>query len=199
VDLSYLLTTLISEMKKSGYIDFTASGVALLSSATIYRMKSELILELQEPTPPPSEKPVEFIPPPIQLPFRYEYTTTTVESLVKALEEAIKGEEFMELQPRLVPITPAPPVMQEIDEFMVDIENRIEAMYQDISRIGEEVIPFSKLTVGLRRLESIRIFLLVLFLACRGRIQLWQELDFGEIYVSIRRYDSGNNGSEIEA
>lgn len=195
VNLSYLLTTLIGEMRRRGYIDFTASGVALLSSATIYRMKSELVLNLQEPPPPPIEKPVEFIPPPVQLPFRYEYTTTTVDSLIKALEEAMKEESFVELQPRLIPITPAPPIMQEVDEFMVDIENKIEDMYQRISQLGDEFIPFSKLITGLKRLESIRAFLLVLFLACRGKIQLWQEESSEEIYISVKRSDLDDRGS----
>ena len=95
VNLSYLLTSLIGEIGKRGYIDFKASGVALLSSATIYRMKSELILELQEPPKPPEERPVEFLPPPIQLPYRFEYTSTTVDNLIEALEEALKSETFV--------------------------------------------------------------------------------------------------------
>lgn len=189
VNLSYLLTTLLGEMKRGSYLDFTAAGVALLSSATIYRMKAELILELQEPPTPPSEKPVEFLPPPIQLPFRYEYTSTTVDNLIHALEEALKNESLVELHPNLIPITPAPPVIQEIDEFMVDIEKKIDNLYQNISHFGNDIVPLSKLTTGLKRLEAIRVFLLVLFLACRSKIQLWQEENFGEIYLSIKRYD----------
>lgn len=194
VNLSHLLTTLLGEMKRGGYIDFTAAGIALLSSATIYRMKAELILELQEPPAPPSEKPTEFLPPPIQLPFRYEYTSTTIDNLVHALEEALKNESFVEFQPNLVPITPAPPVLQEIDEFMVDIEKKIENMYQNISQLGDGVVSLSKLTAGLKRLEAIRVFLLILFLACRDRIQLWQDEEFGEIYLSVKRGDI--NGGE---
>lgn len=153
VNLSYLLTTLVSEMKRKGYIDFNAAGIALFSSATIYRMKSELVLELQEPPPLPNEKSVEFLPPPIQLPFRYEYTLTTVDSLIKALEEALKNDDLVELQPRLTPITPAPPVIQEIDEFLTDIENKIQNIYQRILQFGNEIIPLSKLTTGLKSLN----------------------------------------------
>ena len=90
VDLSYLLTTLVHELKRGGYIDLTASGIALFSSATIYRMKSELVLELQEPPKPPPERPMEVLPPPIQLPYRHEYTLTTIENLIKALERVLK-------------------------------------------------------------------------------------------------------------
>lgn len=199
VNLSYLLTTLIGEIKRSGYIDFTAAGIALFSSATIYRMKSELVLELQEPPPPPSEKPVEYIPPPIPLPLRYEYTSTTVDNLIRALEEALKNESFVELHPGLIPITPAPPVTQEIDEFMVDIENKLEKMYQSISQLGDEVISLSKLTIGHKRLESIRVFLLILFLACSGKIQLWQEEDFGEIYLSVKRFNPDGDEARFKA
>lgn len=198
VDLAYLLTTLIGEMKGRGYVDFTASGIALLSSATIYRMKSELILELQEPPAPPPEKMVELIPPPIQPPFRYEYTMTTVDSLLKALDEALKAEDFVELQPKLIPVTPAPPAIQEIDEFMVDIENKLEDMFQLLSRL-DEVISLSKLTAGFKRLEAIRVFLLILFLACRDKIQLWQDEDLGEIYISVKGRSLDGSGAVVKA
>ena len=198
VDLAYLLTTLIGEMKGRGYIDFTVSGIALLSSATIYRMKSELILELQEPPAPPPEKVVEFIPPPIQPPFRYEYTMTTVDSLLKALEEALKAEDFVELQPKLIPVMLAPPAIQEIDEFMVDIENKLGDMFQLLSRFGDDVIPLSKLTAGFKRLEAIRTFLLILFLACMDKIQLWQDEDFGEIYISVKGRNLDGSGAVVK-
>ncbi len=198
INLSYLLTTLVGEMKREGYIDFTAAGVALFSSATIYRMKAELVLELQEPPAPPIEKPVEFLPPALQLPFRYEYTSTTVDNLIHALEEALKNESFVEIQPNLVPITPAPPVIQEIDEFMVDIERKIENMYKTISQLGNEVIPLSRLTAGLKRIEAIRVFLLVLFLACRSRIQLWQEEGLDEIYLSIKKGEVNGGKARVK-
>jgi len=187
VNLSYLLSSLIGEMGKKGYIDFKASGVALLSSSTIYRMKSELVLELQEPPQVVVEKPVEFLPPPIQLPYRFEYTSTTIDNLLNALEDALKTETSIEAQPKLVPITPAPPMIHELDEFLVDIEDKIEETYQKIVQLtkDEKIIPLSRLTSGLRKIEVIRTFLLVLFIACRGKIQLWQEEEFAEIYISL--------------
>jgi segregation and condensation protein A len=85
VDVAKLLTLLVQEMRKRGHIDFTASGIALLSSATLLKIKSEHILELEEPPTPPLPTQDEFIPPPIQLPFRYEYTSTTIQTLISAL------------------------------------------------------------------------------------------------------------------
>ena len=53
VNISFLLMSFLDEMEKRGEIDFRASGVALDSSATIYLMKSRLLLKLEEPPPPP--------------------------------------------------------------------------------------------------------------------------------------------------
>ena len=92
---------------------------------------------------------------------------------------------------------PTQPIIQEIDEFMIAIEKNIENLYKSILRFGDKVIPFSKLTVGLKRLEVIRVFLLVLYLTCRNKIQLWQEEDFGEIYLSIKKRDLNDNETSV--
>lgn len=195
INLNYLLTTLLGEMRSRGFVDFTASGIALLSSATIYRMKSELVLELQEPPKVLVERPIEFMPPPIQLPYRYEYTSTTIENMLKALEDALKSETIIQLQPKLTPITPAPPMLQEIDDFMVDIEEKIEEMFSRIKiKAIQGKIPLSNLDDGLSRLESVRVFILVLFIACKGQIQLWQDEEFGEIYISLPEKGEINYG-----
>lgn len=188
IDLSFLLSTLLGEMEKKGSINFTASGIALLSSATLFRMKSELVLKLQEPPTLPQEKiPMEFLPPPLKLPYRFDYTSTTIDHLIKVLEESLVAETSIETQPKQIPITPALPILKELDQFMIDIENKIEEMYQRISQLLKEtdIISLSKLTEGFNRLEGIRIFSLILFIACRDQIRLWQENDLGEIFISF--------------
>lgn len=188
IDLSFLLSTLLGEMEKKGSINFTASGIALLSSATLFRMKSELVLKLQEPPTLPQEKiPMEFLPPPLKLPYRFDYTSTTIDHLIKVLEESLVAETSIETQPKQIPITPALPILKELDQFMIDIENKIEEMYQRISQLLKEtdIISLSKLTKGFNRLEGIRIFSLILFIACRDQIRLWQEKDLGEIFISF--------------
>jgi len=185
VDLSNILTTLLKEMGGKGSIDFSASGIALLSSAIIYRMKSEQILELQEPPKPPPEKVVAVLPPPIQLPYRFEYTSTTIDNLVDALDEIFKDETLMESLPTPTPIAPEPFVLRDLDDFMIDIESKIEDMYEIILTLAEksEVVRFSTLVQGIKRREAIRTFLLILFLANTGRIELWQDEEFGEMYI----------------
>jgi len=187
VNLSHLLTTLLAEMRRRGYIDFTASGIALLSSATIYRMKTELILKMEAPSQVQVPKPPEYLPPPIQLPFRYEYTSTTIEQLLDSLEETLKVEPAIMEKLKLQPITPLPPSLPELDQFMVEIEEQIERMHRKIVSMigGKKYLSFSEIATSLKRLEQVRAFIILLFLACRGKLQLWQEEEFGEIYISL--------------
>jgi segregation and condensation protein A len=68
---------------------------------------------------------------------------------------------------------------------MIDIESKIEDMYEIILTLAEksEVVRFSTLVQGIKRREAIRTFLLILFLANTGRIELWQDEEFGEMYI----------------
>ena len=185
VDISYILTTLVKEMKKRGGIDFVASGVALLSSSILYRMKSELVLKLQEPPKIVVKKPVDFIPPPIQLPYRHEYTTTTINDLIKTLEEVLKKES--KVGPKLIEMTPNLPISRSLDQFAVNVKKNMAKLYKKIVRLTKsgKSTSFTKLVAGKRRTEIIRTFLLILLIACEGKVRLKQEREFGEIYISL--------------
>jgi len=185
VDISHILTVLVEEMRKRGGIDFIASGVALLSSSVLYRMKSELVLKLQEPPKIAVKKLVDFIPPPIQLPYRHEYTTTTINDLIRVLDEALKREG--EVGSRLMETTPEPPISRSLDQFAVNVKKNMVELYRRIVRLSkaEERLSFTKLVAGKGRAEIIRIFFLILLIACEGEVRLEQESEFGEIYISL--------------
>lgn len=184
IRISYLLNTLLEEMKKMGFVDFTASGVALLSSSTIFRMKTEMILELERPPPSPNVR-WEQVPPPIQMPYRFEYTFTTLDDLLDALEEAIRSEKPVETTSRIQ--TPhAPPIIEDVDDFMLNINDHMEDMFNRIVFLLKDTthVSFSKLISGLDRLEIVRALILILFLACKNRIIISQEEEFGEILMT---------------
>jgi len=187
VDLSFLLTSFLKEMEKRGEVDFRASGVALDSSATIYLMKSKLLLKLEEPPSPPKPPP-DFLPPPIFLPLRYELTSTTIQHLLEVLDEVLKGERIFGLKPRLEPVLPPPPeVLPPIDLYLMEIEKKMNKLYRFLLQLAGEakLISFSKVIAGLEKLEAIKTFIILLFLAQRGGVSLWQEEDFGEIYITL--------------
>jgi chromatin segregation and condensation protein Rec8/ScpA/Scc1 (kleisin family) len=195
VNLAFLLNSLLEEMRTQGFIDFKASGIALLSSATIFRMQSELVLELQEPSrgSRPSEEPEEYIPTPIQLPYRFEFSSTTVESLIQALEEVLVAGQQAAPTPRLVDVPTVLPDVRILDEFLVDIEKRIDDLYLRITRLLSEegVVTLSSLIVDQERIEQIRCFILLLFLASRGDVTLRQDEDSEEIFITLTNEVAG--------
>jgi len=196
VNISFLLASFLEEMQKHGDVDFRASGVALDSSAFIYLMKSKLLLKLEEPPAPP-KLPPDYIPPPIFLPLRYELTSTTIEQLLEALDSVLKGEKLLPLKPRVEPVLPSPfEIMPEIDRYLMEIETLMERLYDEMLQIskGKRFLTFTNLVFSKNRLETIRTFILLLFLAQRQRVWLWQEEEFGEIYISLGgEVDVGGN------
>jgi segregation and condensation protein A len=200
VNISFLLTSFLEEMQKHGDVDFRASGVALDSSAFIYLMKSKLLLKLEEPPAPPKLSP-DYIPPPIFLPLRYELTSTTIEQLLEALDSVLKGEKLLPLKPRVEPVLPSPfEIMPEIDRYLMEIETLMERLCDEMRQIskGKRFLTFTNLVFSKNRLETVRTFILLLFLAQRQRVWLWQEEEFGEIYISLGgEVDVGGNEADF--
>jgi len=188
VNIAFLLTTFLEEMEKRGEIDFRASGIALDSSSAIYLMKSKLLLELEKPPEPPKAPP-DFLPPPLFLPVRYELTSTTVQELLKVLDEVLKGEHLLALKPRTEPLLPPPPeILPPLDLYLMEIEKQMERLYHKLSRLAMQgrFVLFSKVIAGFERLEAIKTFIVLLFLAQKGDVSLWQNEDQTEIYIVLK-------------
>ncbi len=188
VSIAYLLRTFLEQMNKSGRVDFRASGVALDSSALIYLMKSKLLLKLEEPPLPP-KSPQDFLPPPLFLPLRHELTSTTIKHLLEVLDDVLKGEKLLRLD-RVVeqPVLPTTlDIMPQIDLFLVEIETQMNRLYEKLSASvqGTGIIELSNLVKGENRMESIRTFILLLFLAQENKIKLWQNEETEEVYITV--------------
>jgi chromatin segregation and condensation protein Rec8/ScpA/Scc1 (kleisin family) len=188
VNIAYLLQSFLSEMERMGKVDFRASGVALDSSALIYLMKSKLLLTLQEPPASP-KTPQDFVPPPLFLPLRHELTSTTIRHLLEVLDDVLKGEKLISLD-RVVaqPVLPAvSDILPQLDIFMMEIELQIEKLYALLcDKVkGAGIIEFSTLTRGIARIEAVRMFILLLFLAQDRRVGLWQNEETEEIYIAV--------------
>ena len=187
INISFLLNSFLEEMEKHGQIDFRASGVAVDSSSTIYLMKSKLLLQLEEPPAPPKAKP-DFLPPPLFLPLRYEMTSTTIQHLLQVLDEVLKGERVFTLKPRAEPVLPPPAdILPPVDVYMMEIEKQMGKLQHLLLRLSKEGIPilFSKVVEGLTKLEAIKTFIVLLFLAQKGDVNLWQDPELNEIYITL--------------
>jgi len=185
IKIAFLLTTFLEEMNLRNEVDFRASGVMLDSSADIYLMKSKLLLKLEEPPPSAEPKP-EFLPPPLILPLRFEMTTTSIQHLLEALDEALRGERLFTVKPRPEPtLIPPAEVIPTVSIYLMEMEEEIKRLYQKILRLAEGgLVTFSRLISGLEELEKVKTFMILLFMAQRRKVTLWQETDFGEIYIN---------------
>lgn len=188
VNIAYLLRSFLTEMEKGGKVDFRASGVALDSSALIYLMKSKLLLTLEEPPAPP-KMPKDFVPPPLFLPLRYELTSTTIKHLLEVLDEVLKGEKLVPLDKVVShPVLPeASDLMPQFDQFIAELELQMDKLYERLVAMvkGAGIIEFSTLIKGIPRIEAVRTFILLLFLAQDGLVSLWQNEETEEIYIAV--------------
>jgi chromatin segregation and condensation protein Rec8/ScpA/Scc1 (kleisin family) len=175
-------------MKRTGKVDFRASGVALDSSALIYLMKSKLLLVLQEPPGPPKAPP-DFVPPPLFLPLRQELTSTTIRHLLDVLDDVLKGEKLPRVDATVAqPVLPAvSDVLPQLDIFLMEIELQMEKLYARLCKKvkGTGIIEFSTIIKGIARIEAVRTFILLLFLAQDGRVSLWQNEETEEVYIAV--------------
>lgn len=188
INISFLLNSFLQEMEKSGQVDFRASGVAVDSSSTIYLMKSKLLLKLEDPPAPPPKVQPDFLPPPLSLPFRYELTSTTIHHLLQVLDEVLKGERVFALKPRVEPVLPPPSeFLPPVDVYMMEIEKQMGKLRRFLLRLSKESMPilFSKIVASLKKLEAIKTFIVLLFLAQKGDVNLWHDPELNEIYITL--------------
>ncbi len=185
VDITELLNAFLGEMKKSGYIDFSASGTALLSSSVVHRMKSELVLKMEEPPKSPTPRPNEEIPPPLPFPLRFEYTSTSVAEILRTLQEVLASEKAVLAKKPFI-LSP-PSVFEQFDEFLANIEENIETYYGHLIKLSIRGLPlsFRKVVEGQTFLEAVRVFIMLLFLANEKKIILTQNEGDSDLYIRL--------------
>ncbi len=186
IDLVHLLSTLLEEMNRVG-IDFRAAGTAINSSVLIYLKKAELLLKMEEPPKTSSQQEDVYLPPPLDLPFRFEFTTTTLTDLIVALEKALIDESRAGQKPS-PPILPEPlPDLRSFEAYLHEIEESSDTLFKKIRFINNEggSLTLFTLTSGSDWPEVIKIFIMLLFLAQRGRIDLQQDENETDISISV--------------
>ncbi|MCD6530542.1 hypothetical protein J7L06_09735, partial [Candidatus Bathyarchaeota archaeon] len=136
--------------------------------------------------PPP---PKDFVPPPLLMPVRYELTSTTLRNLLEALDEALETEKLIaHRKPREV-LPPPPEFLPPLDRFLLEIEQNMDLIFNELLEysLRGEVASFDKLVKGLSRVEAIKIFIVLLFLAQRGKITLWQDPRSETLYITVSK------------
>ncbi len=107
----------------------------------------------------------------------------TLDELIGALQDALS-----EPPPPKPKIRKKPePFIPTLDGFYVNIEEKLEEFHQRIAGFvpDGEIIGITDLLQEDTRIEFVRALLLSLFLGKDGKIDLWQEEPFGEIFITL--------------
>ena len=185
VDIAELLNSFMAQMKKNGFVDFSASGTALLSSSVVHRMKSEIVLKMEEPPKPPAPRPNDEVPPALPFPLRFEYTSTSVAEILRTLQEALVNEKAVLAKKPFI-LSP-PSVFEQFDQFLANIEENIENYYGLLIKLSIRGLPlsFKELVRDQTFLEAIRVFIMLLFLANDKKVILTQDENGSDLYVRL--------------
>ncbi len=185
INLVELLTSLLEEMERVG-IDYRIAGTAVNSSVYIYLKKAELLLAMEEPPAPPEERGEVYLPPPVPLPFRFEFTTTSVQDLINALERALQEESGRGEVPQL-PTLPIPvPNFLDFEQYLLEVEARSDELLEKMRVTADSELRLSKMIQGLGWLDAVRLFMMLLFLAQRMEIDLDQDEDETDVMIKVR-------------
>jgi len=183
VDISRILMGFLEKMRERELVDYKVSGKALLSASIIHRIKSELLLRLgQEQEEKKEKEDLDLNLPPIPMPYRLINRKVTLEELLLALERVLLGEETKKIikKPVKEEVKPEPFVFEPTRP---NIEQIIKDVYQKILSHEREIVKFSELVNKKDTLNVVRTLLSILILALRNKIHVWQEKQFGEIYI----------------
>jgi len=176
VNLQELLEMFIKLIERMETPDLRLCGSAALSSALIYRMKVESLFLFEklkikrhiiDKTDPPQM---------LEIPYRYELSTTTLDDLVSTLENILEEMISQQIEKPKPSMIKAEPVI-EVDTFSIQIQKALKELKREIGNLlrEREKILFSEYVMNMSILERVRTLLLLLFIANDGLIKIVQD------------------------
>ncbi len=185
IKLASAFTRYLDQMKQ---FDFRVPARFILVAAILLRMKAELLLEEEEQkalksqdVPPLNLEDVPTLLPPIT---RKPTRKVTLNELVRALNKAFDFQEKKETKKLRMRHA-----VEKLIGHEEDIEIRIAELLERITILHSTT--FSDLVTSWQRLEIVKTFLPILHLETRGKIVCTQEEMFKEIYIKVRKDESG--------
>jgi chromatin segregation and condensation protein Rec8/ScpA/Scc1 (kleisin family) len=121
---------------------------------------------------------------------------------LEVLDDVLKGEKLSHLD-RVVPqpVLPAfSDILPQFDAFLQEIETQMNQLYELLCEKvrGTGIIEFSTLAKDVPRMEAIRIFMLLLFLAQDVKVNLWQNEETEELYIAVGNLNIAGNQQPVE-
>jgi segregation and condensation protein A len=198
INISTLLELLLKIINSSGKKDLRICGIAAWSSTLIYRLKVESIFQLEKLSlekkkiSSSTEKEIPLLKL-LDFPFRLSSTyPVSLEDLLNVLENIISSLHNPNVK-RRSPMELEPVEIFDFDHYLVKFEKILEekeAFIMQSLRLTETIL-FSKFIEKLDRLEIARIFIALLHLAMKGKIDIVQTNESSDI--EIRKIQIGSN------
>ena len=176
IDLQELLEMFIKIIEQMETPDLRLCGSAALSSALIYRLKVESLF-LFEKLKIKRQITGRLDPPQmLEIPYRYELSTTNLDDLVSTLESILDEMISQQIKKPKTSVIEVEPII-EVDIFSVQIQKALKELKRDIGNLLREKkrILFSEYVMNMNTLDRVRTFLLLLFIANDGLIRIIQD------------------------
>ncbi|KYC54179.1 MAG: segregation and condensation protein A [Candidatus Methanofastidiosum methylothiophilum] len=192
IDIRDLTNKFLDRIKKLKTLDLRISGKTILTASILLRMKSEHLMREEKKEEEDdaffdfwedienAEFEMDDIKPPLR---RRNVGKMTLPELFEALIEALDEGE----KPKKKIIEKLGPQIYQIDEIKADIRKQVEKLYQHLLELKNlnDKISFYDLLGERTTLEIARIFLYILFLYSDKKIDVIQEVMFGEIFIKV--------------
>ncbi|MCS7142350.1 MAG: hypothetical protein NZ920_00940 [Aigarchaeota archaeon] len=161
-------------------IGLATAGVAILSASFLHRKKSERLFEFDRP-PQPEVKPDLTVPPPLEIPMKASVITTTLLDVVEALRSVLSDVSDQTVQSTVTNLDAG----LKLDDYLMKLEEEVEGFFELLASMlsDKDHITFRDLILNADRLEAAKRFILVLIAAARGRVELYQDEETGEIII----------------
>ena len=182
INIVELTEKYLEQIRRAEELDLRLSGKTYLVATILLRMQSETFFIEEKQEEEQEELELDFEPSPILPPLRRKSGKVTLPELLNALLIVLEEREKRKKKPR------KPPERQivRVDIYRVDIKKYVEELYLRITMISNgEIITFSQLLIDKSPLFIARTFLYLLFLEMSKRVEIWQETEFGEIYIKV--------------
>ncbi|MHA2059340.1 MAG: segregation/condensation protein A [Candidatus Ranarchaeia archaeon] len=187
VEISEILPSFFVKMKEKGQIDLRLSGRALYSASLIYRLQTDSLIKLINALDAilDQESPEKI--PALQIPYRLSAKRVTMDELLVALAEVLSDVETKQFH--LTPKSPKEryhlqldyePERVNIETLIGKIFNRIVELIKEKNQVG-----FNDLLRNNRQIEIVRVFLALLYLVNRQKIDIVRDPKTNDILITV--------------
>src|SRR5207249_11055694 len=120
-------------------------------------------------------------------------TTTYLNKVIKGILDVLRAEKLLASETAQL-VSRTPDVFKKADDWLVKIEDEINAFY---SPLLEETVPgvtlsFLQLLGKGDTVQAVRMFIMLLFLVIERKVGLVQSEEFGDIRIEVI-----NNGNPV--